>query len=95
MLRLAMNQTTEAEPSAEYPKPGVAENINGALTMIDGALIFVTLMANRGDLAALALFGLVAGSAACLKMVESRYEQAGKSQRPAAGNDFWEVPASA
>lgn len=88
-----MSEAITTEPSAEYPEPGAAENLNGILTMIDGALIFVTLMANRGDLAALALFGAVVGSITCFKFIGERHSQYRASQNAMDGNDSWEVPA--
>lgn len=89
-----MNQAIEAQPSAEYPKPGITENLSGGLTMIDGTLIFVTLMANRGDLAALALFGLAIGSITCFRFIDERRSRYQKPQNAIADDNFWEVSQS-
>lgn len=87
-----MSEAIESKPATEYAKPGATENLNGALTMVDGALIFIALMANRGDLAALALFGIAVGSVTCLRMVDARYRQSQKSKNTVMGDDFGEDP---
>jgi hypothetical protein len=61
--------------------------------MVDGALIFIALMAERGDLALLAVAGLTIGSVTCLRLIDARYRLAQKSKNLAPGDGFWESSA--
>lgn len=92
MLKLAMSETIEAKPVAKYPRPGIAEWVNGIATLTDGVLILETAITGNDELLGWAVIALIIGSYVCLKLRGERNAQYQESQQAIAGNDFWEAP---